>query len=152
MTTAWTKDTKTTDTPEIVGKNHQIEAFADIHFNLKTRKKQFEKFLLVIIDDENLSLKFDKAYRDGIKRSKEPLYQAYRELRKAAEPTEEEALDSVISKMLDLHSDKWTDKFAEREEKENLKRKKNEAKLVRQNEPSVRITKQNKTMVSILSR
>ena len=100
VTTAWTNDSKTRDIEGVVGENNiedVHEALEEICFNLKTRKKQFEKFVLVIIDDESLSLKFDKAYRDGIKKSKEPLYEAYRELRKAAEPTEDEALDTVIS-------------------------------------------------------
>ena len=55
-----------------------------------------EKFKIVFLDDDNLEEKFDEAYSTGVRKSDEPLFTAYAALRKKAEQTEEEALNSLL--------------------------------------------------------
>ena len=83
-----------------VERNEVQDPFVELRFELADRKKQFAKFKLVVIDNEELEEKFSKEYMEGNHKSQEPLFQAYCMLRKKAESSVEDALDDTLKKAI----------------------------------------------------
>ena len=76
------------------------EAVFDLQLSLAERQNQFLKFCLVILDCDQTRREFSDAFENGYKESREPLYHAFSELRRAAEVTEEEAFDTVLASVI----------------------------------------------------
>ena len=75
---------------------HSTPAVFNLQLSLQNRKRQFDKFCLVVLDDEKIEDSFAKAYEDGKFESQEPLYSAYLGMRRTAEADEEEAMDHFL--------------------------------------------------------
>ena len=54
----------------------------------------------MILEDEQIIQEFSEAYEEGHRTSREPLFKIYSEFRRAAEVTEEEAFENVVSGMI----------------------------------------------------
>ena len=78
----------------------QTRGSSNIKLSVLERRKRFLKFCLVVLDDDEVEEMFHAAYTAGIESSSEPLYNAYCELKRSSEPTEQEAFAQVLEREL----------------------------------------------------